>query len=389
MKKNFKELQSKNRKELDKYFHNVILTRKDFYITILGYDLTGKSFDEIAVILNSQEYLSLLDEITKKTNTRTKLKKELRGIKINNQGYSTVSKNYYYSHYLKRHNIDIPNEFYATTKEIQEAFVLSKGKISISKLIKDYKKKEAAEKLALLQKHNDDKANLFISLSPDNILSSYYGKQLSFDFGVNSPKLAKQLKKQGINPTDKELVYFGEFIQWLCEFECYQLLGGLYVDFMNTQMIEHNELNSWAFQGSCHCYGGVGEYTYKALSLIPEYQYLRIYGHFGKYIPVARAYYKYDGTDLAHAGLYSDFKNTKLNHTSYFALCVILSALYDKDIAEWEEIEGNNLPEDNGIWCNMSELNDYKTMGTDEILFNDFEYFEEDYVNIDGEFYSR
>ena len=203
-------------------------------------------------------------------------------------------------------------------------------------------------------------------LNLNTVLSKYYNKDISLNFEENAPKINKQLKKLGITPTQKENIAIGEFKKWLM---CFTSTASLYLDLDDFELPTLEQINRWAFQGSCHHEGGVGQNTSQALKELGDYYYIRIYDY--KKHAQARGYYKHVGYELAHAGMYSDFTNTKLNHTSYDAFSLILCALWGRKIDEFSPIEGNNLPEDNQIWCNMSNKNDYITLGTSEILEDD------------------
>lgn len=203
-------------------------------------------------------------------------------------------------------------------------------------------------------------------LNLETVLSKYYGMDISLDFDKNAPKVNKQLKKYGIVPTQKELVAIGEFVKWLTDFD---FTESLYLDLDDFNLPTYEQIDRWAFRGSCHHRDGVGENTASALREIGDYYYIRIYDC-NKHAR-ARAYYKHVGYDIAHAGMYSDFKDTKLNHTSYDATTLILSALWSRKVDDFRDIKGNHLPERDGIWCNMSALNDYRTVGTSEILYED------------------
>ena len=203
-------------------------------------------------------------------------------------------------------------------------------------------------------------------LNLETVLSRYYDIDIKLDFGKNAPKVNKQLKKYGIVPTQKELVAIGEFIKWITDFD---FTTSLYLDLDDFNLPTYEQIDRWAFRGSCHHRGGVGGETANALREIGDYYYIRIYDA-NKHAR-ARAYYKHVGNELAHAGMYSDFADSKLNHTSYDATTLILSALWGRKVDDFNDIEGNHLPESDGIWCNMSALNDYRTVGTAEILYED------------------
>lgn len=237
----------------------------------------------------------------------------------------------------------------------------------VSDLRHELKAKENERKLTDI--HNVDpwtgKSRVML-LNLNTILSKYYGKEITLNFDKNAPKVNKQLKKFGIVPTQKELVAIGEFTKWITDFN---FTTSLYLDLDDFELPTQSQIDRWAFRGSCHHQDGVGENTADALREVGDYYYIRIYDA-NKHAR-ARAYYKHVGFDIAHAGMYSDFSDSRLNHTSYDATTLILAALWGRKVDDFKDIEGNNLPEQDGIWCNMSKLNDYRTLGTDEILYND------------------
>ena len=216
-------------------------------------------------------------------------------------------------------------------------------------------------------------------LNLNTVLSKYFGKDIVLSFDKNAPKINKQLKKYGIVSTQKENIAIGEFKKWLM---CFNSTDSLYLDLDDFELPTINQIDRWAFQGSCHRIDGVGQNTSQALKEIGGYYYIRIYDY--KKQAQARGYYKHVGYELAHAGMYSNFGNSSLNHTAYDAFSLILCALWGRKVDEFGAIEGNKLPERNQIWCNMSRLNDYITLGTSEILSDDMldgEYiFDEDSV---------
>lgn len=203
-------------------------------------------------------------------------------------------------------------------------------------------------------------------LNLNTVLSKYFGKDIVLNFEENAPKITKQLKKFGIVPTQQENIAIGEFKKWLM---CFNSTGSLYLDLDDFELPTINQIDRWAFQGSCHRVDGVGQNTSQALKELGDYYYIRIYDY--KKQAQARGYYKHVGYELAHAGMYSNFSNGGLNHTAYDAFSLILCALWGRKVDEFSAIEGNKLPERDQIWCNMSRLNDYITLGTSEILYND------------------
>lgn len=250
--------------------------------------------------------------------------------------------------YVNRRNMSKVNDLIKAKKELLESA-------------------ESAQKLTDIHTVNkwQGKSRVML-LNLNTVLSKYYNKDIVLKFDKNAPKINKQLKKLGIKPTQKENIAIGEFKKWLM---CFTSTASLYLDLDDFELPTFNLIDRWAFQGSCHHRGGVGQNTADALCELGNYYYIRIYDY--KKHACARGYYKHVGFDIAHAGMYSDFENRELNHTAYDAFSLILCALWGRKIDEFSIIEGNNLPEDNQIWCNMSNENDYITLGTAEILKDD------------------
>lgn len=250
--------------------------------------------------------------------------------------------------FVNRRNESKVNEFIKAKKEMLESL-------------------ESAQKLQDIHKVNEwQGVSRVMLLNLNTVLSKYFNKDITLNFDKNAPKINKQLKKLGIKPTQKENIAIGEFKKWLM---CFESTASLYLDLDDFELPTLDQINRWAFQGSCHHRGGVGQNTANALKELGNYYYIRIYDY--KKHAQARGYYKHLGYELAHAGMYSDFENRELNHTSYDAFSLILCALWGRKIDEFSVIEGNNLPEDDQIWCNMSNENDYITLGTSEILEDD------------------
>lgn len=240
---------------------------------------------------------------------------------------------------------------------------------SPSKVIATLQKEQKNKKLQDI--HNNVKpwmgqANVML-VNLDSVLSAYYHMEIKLNYDKNAPKISKQLKKLGIIATSKELIYIGEFVNWLSNFDDDI---SLYLDLDDMELPTKEQLNRWAFQGSCNCLGGVGENTAEALRELGDYKYIRIYDN-NKYAK-ARGYFKQVGDDLAHAGMYSDFNNSKLNHTAIETFTLILCALFNRKVDDFSEVKGAYIEESNSVWCNMSRLNDYTTLGTAEILKNDY-----------------
>lgn len=299
-----------------------------------------------------------------------------------------LESNYYDTlHYITKDNLghwalqNYRNKF--TKKERIYLYVNRKNEKKVTEFINTKKTQLETDQTAKKLKdiHTVDpwqgKARVML-LNLNTVLSKYFDKDIVLSFDKNAPKINKQLKKYGIVPTQKENIAIGEFKKWLM---CFNNTDSLYLDLDDFELPTINQIDRWAFQGSCHRVDGVGQNTSQALKELGGYYYIRIYDY--KKQAQARGYYKHVGYELAHAGMYSNFGNTSLNHTSYDAFSLILCALWGRKVDEFSAIEGNKLPEHNQIWCNMSRLNNYITLGTAEILYNDMldgDYYDEDSV---------
>ena len=322
----------------------------------------------------------IISEITNKKEKRYSAKFYTRMLPLSGFDKTIIhdrlqSKYYDTLHYITKDNLgrwaiqNYKNKF--TKQERIYLYLNRKNEKKVTEFINTKKKQlESAQTVKKLQGiHEVDpwqgKARVML-LNLNTVLSKYFGKDIVLNFEENAPKITKQLKKFGIVPTQKENIAIGEFKKWLM---CFNSTGSLYLDLDDFELPTINQIDRWAFQGSCHRVDGVGQNTSQALKELGDYYYIRIYDY--KKQAQARGYYKHVGYELAHAGMYSNFGNGSLNHTAYDAFSLILCALWGRKVDEFSAIEGNKLPERNQIWCNMSRLNDYITLGTSEILYND------------------
>lgn len=340
----------------------------------------------------------IINEIINKKEKRNKAKFYNRLLPLSGFLQTVIhdrlqSKYYDTLHYITKDNLgnwaiqNYKNKF--TKQERIFLYVNRKNEKKVTEFINTKKKQlETAQTVKKLQDIHtvepwQGKARVML-LNLNTILSKYFGKDIVLSFDKNAPKINKQLKKYGIVPTQKENIAIGEFKKWLM---CFNDTGSLYLDLDDFELPTINQIDRWAFQGSCHRIDGVGQNTSQALKEIGGYYYIRIYDY--KKQAQARGYYKHVGYELAHAGMYSNFGNSSLNHTAYDAFSLILCALWGRKVDEFGAIEGNKLPERNQIWCNMSRLNDYITLGTSEILYNDMldgEYLDDDEDSVYSEF---
>lgn len=213
-----------------------------------------------------------------------------------------------------------------------------------------------------------------ITLTPNNILTKYYRKTLSVKLGKNQPSVAKQLQKQGVKATQKELQAFTECFEWLAT----DPEAGLYIDLIDNR-IDPEYKGRWAFQGSCHRNGCAGENTPEVLKEM-GFDMLKVYKSVegsGEDAPFARAYYYTEDGEVAHSGMYSfSWLETCQSFTTLYQTATLLLCLvFGKRVDDFSKIEGViHMPhEQNYVWFNGHEEASYSKYGTAE-LFSGLEY---------------
>lgn len=287
----------------------------------------------------------------------------------------------------------VPTKLYPKIKKGFKGIINSD---KVKELLIDFNRKEASK----FWKENKEKILKFYpnlkNFTYKNMLEEYFeGFKLSE--GPNSPKLSKQLSKQGFEPTDKELQYFGEVKDY---FEHLYLQGidkklgnEKNVPLLLVDTVDFNIpqiVDAWAFAGSCHKEGSAGQDSHLAMDYL-GFSFLKAYtvGVVEGDLILRKQYrsyfYEKDG-EIAHAGGYSNTTH-KNNKTAYEFTTVLYCVLFDKKIDDFKKIRGADLPEgrvyDKGeyrslvLWCNMSDRNEYLTLGTSEIL-QDVSFTEKD-----------
>lgn len=219
-----------------------------------------------------------------------------------------------------------------------------------------------------------------------NILRKYYNNDnIVITHGAQAPKLSKQLKKFGVNPTNEELTTFTEFKQWLgCVARVSKPDEVILLDMADFTIPDN--VDRWAFQDSCNQSGSsAGNGTALILKLM-GYKYLKMYTYnlgTQEPRPLARAYFKAKYGELAHAGMYTrgqNFKNS-IGYTAYDFTSLMLSTVLQRKVKHFKKILGQTLESGSefydvggailNYWSNMSGANDYKTLGTASILEED------------------
>ena len=225
-----------------------------------------------------------------------------------------------------------------------------------------------------------------MAVTMQNVLRQYYSNDnIVIDHSTQAPKMSKQLKKAGVNPTNEELITFNEFKQWLgCVADVSRPNEIILLD-MGDFTIPDN-VDNWAFQDSCNQSGScAGNGTAPILKLM-GYKYLKMYKYgldTQEATPLARAYFKAKYGELAHAGMYTDGRNHKnaIGYTAYDFTSLMLATVFKRKLKHFKRIAGQTLESGSefddmynntlNYWSNMSGANDYKTMGTASILEED------------------
>lgn len=267
-------------------------------------------------------------------------------------------------------------------------------------LKKDYI--EDDDKRAVLPKYQKFIAKIFdnkIQEINPNLVKVTYASMVKEYFGIdldesnNAPKLAKQLKKAGIDYTEEEIRHFGEVKNWWQDWNTTNIstmqsstfrVRDLWVD--KTDFTIPAIVDKWAFNDSCNkSDSGAGSDTHLVLRHF-GFEYLKGYsvgytrerGY--ELFPAMRTYFLRKGDDIAHAGTYADFAGTRAK-ACYEFTTVILCIFFNKKVDDFNRIQGMDIACDNYrdknsnnicFWANQAR-NDYTKLGTAE-LFRDFGY---------------
>ena len=224
-----------------------------------------------------------------------------------------------------------------------------------------------------------------------SMVKDYFG--LDLDESNNTPKLAKQLKKAGIDYTDEEVRHFGEIANWWQDWNTTNISSmqsstfrarDLWVD--KTDFTIPAIVDKWAFNDSCNkSDSGAGADTHLVLRSF-GFEYLKGYsvgytrqrGY--ELFPAMRTYFLRKDDDIAHAGTYADFAGTRAK-VCYEFTTVLLCIFFNKKVDDFNRIQGMDIACDNYkdknnnnicFWANQAR-NNYTKLGTAE-LFRDFGY---------------
>lgn len=240
------------------------------------------------------------------------------------------------------------------------------------------------------------------------VIEKYFkikGYKFKFKSGFNKPKLSKQLSKQNIPYTQKELQAFTELSIWFLSIAltgfttayCYNTYYGdyfhnIYIDW-NKNDIPDN-VDEFAFADSCNISSsGSGNATHLVLRDL-GWEYLKFYtelydenNNLKGFKPVARAYFYDKHNDFAHAGMYSDIENcynkNRNSYTNYLVTSLFLCIKFNHLLDDVEDIQGHDIGEGEfevsndlyieygdevgylNFWSNAYWGNNYSTLGTD------------------------
>ena len=281
----------------------------------------------------------------------------------------------------------VPFKLYPKIKKIYKGYI---DKFDVTELLVEFNQKQS-DKFWETHKEAYLKFNPNLKKFTYKSMVEEYFKGFKLAEGLYTPKLSKQLSKQGFKPTNKELQYFGEVKDY---FNDYYLRGfdrkGKNIENITLFLVDTKNfkiptlVDSWAFAGSCHKYEGAGQDSHFAMDYL-GFNFLKVYSAgYTKHSkePILRKlyrsyFYMNEAGDIAHAGAYSNIA-TKKNKTAYEFTTVLYCLLFDKKIDDFKEIEGADIPESRfynfegdrsmRLWCNMSSRNSYTTLGTDNIL---------------------
>lgn len=177
-----------------------------------------------------------------------------------------------------------------------------------------------------------------------DIVKLYFGIELLV--GENTPKLSKQLSKAGKDYTNEELQAFQELLNAVYD-------GNKEESFrfkFSNILPDYDEIDDWAFDGSCNSQGNCGQATSYVLNTLEEARYCYIYDTWED--PSARFYYVQDKNGvLGVADLYCEN-----GHGYYLAPQILLCVAYGKKLADFTQYKDPlvYMMNDNGYWSNLS-----------------------------------
>lgn len=375
-----KDLNIDNLIKYQKHYLTEPVDKDDIFVNPLPLIL-AKLDKELVIFQDPEKFIKthkkLIDKCIVKSLSRIKQLEVTKHIKY------TDLRDKLYSNGMK----DVPFKLYPKIKKSYKGYI---EKDKITELLIEFNRTQA-------DKFWNEHKEAYLKFNPN--LKNFTYKNMAEEYfegfklteGINAPKLSKQLSKQGIKATSKELQYFGEVKDY---FDAYYSQGfdrkGKNIENIPLFLVDTEDfkipliVDSWAFAGSCHKWEGAGQDSHFAMDYL-GFNFLKVYSagytkHSKK--PILRNlyrsyFYKDENGDIAHAGAYSNI-NTEKNKTAYEFTTVLYCLLFNKKIDDFKEIGGAGIPEGmtHGehtdrymrLWCNMSNRNSYTTLGTANIL---------------------
>lgn len=97
-----------------------------------------------------------------------------------------------------------------------------------------------------------------------DLVEMYFDIELTV--GENSPKLSKQLSKQGKDYTNEELQAFQELLNAVFDGDKEESFRFLFTNILP----DYEDIDDWAFDGSCNSQGECGQATSYVLNTLEE-----------------------------------------------------------------------------------------------------------------------
>lgn len=363
------------------YYLNVSIDKDDCFVNPLPLILASLD-KELIIFQNPEAFVNnhkrainkFIEKSLKRIETKEPQSKAITYIELRNKLYNE-GMGY------------VPFKLYPKIKKIYKGYI---DKFDVIELLVEFNQKQS-DKFWETHKEAYLKFNPNLKKFTYKSMVEEYFKGFKLAEGLYTPKLSKQLSKQGFKPTNKELQYFGEVKDYFNDF--YSLGFDSYgsnIENTTLFLVDTKDfkiptlVDPWAFAGSCHKYEGAGQDSHFAMDYL-GFSFLKAYSagytkHSKK--PILRNlyrsyFYMNEAGDIAHAGAYSNIATEK-NKTAYEFTTVLYCLLFDKKIDDFKEIEGAYIPEGRfynregdhymRLWCNMSQENRYTTLGTDYIL---------------------
>lgn len=189
-----------------------------------------------------------------------------------------------------------------------------------------------------------------------DLVEMYFDIELTV--GENAPKLSKQLSKAGKDYTNEELQAFQELLNAVFDGEKEDSFRFLFTNILP----DYDEIDDWAFDGSCNSQDECGQATSYVLNTLEETRYCYIYDTWDD--PTARFYYVQDCNGvLGVADLYCDN-----GHGYYLTPQILLCVAYGKRLSDFVKYKDKIVYMENGsgYWSNLS-ANSYSHFVTGEI----------------------